>query len=149
MISDRAAHAYLGDAELILQEAESSQKAGHYHRVARKCQESSELAAKGLLRLWGIEYPKSHLLGRVIKRELVKRKIVDRQTADQLAYYLDSLSLDREPAFYGSPEGIPAGELFDEEDGQEALMKARWVLETIRTAIPSRKGLDTELEIEE
>jgi len=133
--NDRAARAYVADAEIILGEAEASQRAGHYHRVVRKSQEAAELAIKGLLRLWGLEYPKSHLLGRVIKRELVQRKVLDRQVADQMAYDADSLGLDREPSFCGSPEGIPASQLFDAEDGEDALEKARRVLETIRVAM--------------
>lgn len=135
MRNDRAARAYLADAEIILGEAEASQRAGHYHRVVRKSQEAAELAIKGLFRLWGLEYPKSHLLGRVIKKELVRRKVLDRKEADQLAYDSDSLALDREPSFYGSPEGVPAIQLFDTEDGEDALGKARRVLETVRAAM--------------
>lgn len=135
MRNDRAARAYLADAEIILREAEDSQRAGHLHRVVRKSQEAAELAIKGLLRLWGLEYPKAHLLGRVIKRELVRRKLLDRKVAEQLAYDSDSLALDREPSFYGSPEGVPASQLFDAEDGEDALAKARRVLETVRAAM--------------
>jgi len=133
--NDRAARSYLVDAEIILREAEDSQRAGHYHRVVRKSQEAAELAIKGFFRLWGIEVPKSHLLGRVIKKDLVQRKILDRKVADQLAYDSDSLALDREPSFYGSPEGVPASQLFDAEDGEDALAKARRVLETVRAAM--------------
>lgn len=135
MRNDKAARSYLADAEIILKEAEDSQPAGHYHRVVRKSQEAAELAVKGLFRLWGLEHPKSHLLGRVIKRELVRRKVLDRKVAEQLAYDSDSLALDREPSFYGSPDGIPASQLFDAEDGEEALAKARRVLATVRAAM--------------
>lgn len=135
MRNDSAARAYLADARIILKEAEDSQQAGHYHRVVRKSQEAAELAIKGLFRLWGLEYPKSHLLGRVIKKELIQRKIFDRKVAAQLAYDADSLALDREPSFYGSPEGIPASQLFDAEDGEEALEKARRVLATVKAAM--------------
>ena len=135
MRNDRAAQSHLADAEIILREAEDSQRLGHYHRVVRKSQEAAELAVKGLFRLWGIEYPRSHLLGRVIKKELVRTKAIDRMAADQLAYDCDSLALDREPSFYGSPEGVPASQLFDAEDGEDALAKARRVLETVRAAM--------------
>ncbi|MFQ5827578.1 MAG: HEPN domain-containing protein [Candidatus Methylomirabilia bacterium] len=141
MRNDRAARSYLADAEIILREAEGSQRAEHYHRVVRKCQEAAELAIKGLFRLWGIEYPKSHLLGRLIKKELARRKVLDRKAADRLAYDSDSLALDREPAFYGSPDGVPASQLFDAEDGGDALAKARRVLDTVRAAI-DRYGPD-------
>lgn len=65
---------------------------------------------------------------------MVSRKVLDRETADRLAADADSLAVDREPAFYGSPEGVPAGELFDAEDAAAALEKARRVLTVVRTA---------------
>lgn len=52
------AKAYIKDAEIILEEARESFQKGYYHRTVRKCQESVELALKGLLRLKGIEYHK-------------------------------------------------------------------------------------------
>jgi HEPN domain-containing protein len=132
--NDRAARGFLEDAAIILEEAEASQRAGRHHRVVRQSQEAAELAIKGLFRLWGIEHPKSHILGRTIRRELVSRKVLDRETADRLATDADSLAVDREPAFYGSPEGVPAGELFDAEDAAAALEKARRVLTVVRAA---------------
>jgi len=43
------------------------------------------------------------------------------------------LAFDREPLFYGSIEGVPASELFDEDDAKEAIDNVlRWVVETIR-----------------
>lgn len=134
MRNDRAARAYLSDAEIIMGEAKESLRAGHSHRVVRKCQEAAELAIKGLFRLWGVEQPKSHLLGRAIRRELVRQKALDSETADRLASDADSLALDREPAFYGSPEGAPAGELFEREDAEEALEKASRALSIVREA---------------
>jgi HEPN domain-containing protein len=132
--NDRAARAYLGDAEIILEEARESLRADHSHRVVRKCQEAAELAIKGLFRLWGIEQPKSHLLGRTIRRELVRHGALDKDTADRLASDADSLALDREPAFYGSPEGVPASELFEKEDAEAALEKAERMLAVVREA---------------
>lgn len=45
------ARSYIKDARIIFEESEESFKKGRYHRTARKCQESVELALKGLLRL--------------------------------------------------------------------------------------------------
>jgi HEPN domain-containing protein len=44
------AKAYVKDAGIILEEAEESLKKQHYHKTARKCQESVELALKGLFK---------------------------------------------------------------------------------------------------
>ncbi|MBS3934241.1 MAG: HEPN domain-containing protein [Truepera sp.] len=125
------ARAFIKDAAIILAEASLSLQHAHYHRVMRKCQEAAELAVKGLFKNFGIEYPKSHILGRVIRKELAKFALFDREILDRIAYISDSLAFDREPAFYGSIEGIPASELYDQEDAAEALENTNWLIETI------------------
>jgi Uncharacterized conserved protein related to C-terminal domain of eukaryotic chaperone, SACSIN len=135
MKNDQAAKAHLADAEIILEEAGDSLKKGHYHRVIRKCQESTELAVKGIFRYLGLEYPKSHILGRVIKKELSLSGLFPREELKRLANISDSLAFDREPAFYGSPDGIPASELFDQEDAEEAIADTRWVINMIKKVI--------------
>ena len=47
MNNKKSANAYLGDAEVILEECRFSFERMHWHRVVRKCQEASELAVKG------------------------------------------------------------------------------------------------------
>lgn len=139
MTNKGAAWAFVEDAEIILIEASASMKEGHYHRVIRKCQETTELAVKGLFKYFGIEYPKSHILGRVIKKELSRFSLFDHETLDRIAYISDSLAFDREPAFYGSIEGIPASELYDEEDATEAIENTKWVTETIKKVLSDRE----------
>ena len=130
-----SAKAFLSDAEVILAESRASFEQGHWHRVIRKCQEAVELAVKGVFKYLGIEYPKSHILGRVIKRELSKYDLFDRDDLTKMAYIADYLALDREPSFYGSPEGIPASELFDKDDAEEALEDTEWLIRLIRSVI--------------
>lgn len=134
MRNDRGAKTAIQDAEIILDEAHISFKSGYYHRVVRKCQESTELAVKGLFRYLGLEYPKSHILGRIIKKELSKLGLFNREELDKLAYISDTLAFDREPAFYGSPEGIPASELYDKEDAAEALEGTLWAINMVKRA---------------
>lgn len=135
MKSDRSAKSSLQDAEIILDEARLSFQSGYSHRVVRKCQESTELAVKGLLRYFGIEYPKTHILGRIIKKELPKLGLFSQEELDKLAYVSDTLAFDREPAFYGSPEGTPASELYDQEDATEALEGTSWVLDIVKRVV--------------
>ena len=135
MRNDKTAKSHLADAEIILEEACYSLKKGHYHRVIRKCQESTELAVKGVFRYLGLEYPKSHLLGRVVKKELSKYGLFQREELKHIANISDSLAFDREPAFYGSPDGIPAGELFDQEDAEEAIEETQWIINLIKKVI--------------
>jgi hypothetical protein len=135
MRNDNTAKSHLADAEIILEEACYSLKKGHYHRVILKCQESTELAVKGVFRYLGLEYPKSHLLGRVVKKELSKYGLFQREELKHIANISDSLAFDREPAFYGSPDGIPAGELFDQEDAEEAIEETQWIINLIKKVI--------------
>ena len=46
---------------------------------------------------------------------------------------LDSLAFDREPSFNGSPEGIPASDLFDKEDAEEALKNSDWLIKMFQS----------------
>ncbi|HEB31078.1 MAG TPA: HEPN domain-containing protein [Spirochaetes bacterium] len=65
---------YIEGAKIIFSEAIESLKRGHYHRTIRKCQEAVELGVKGLLRIVGVEYPKSHRVGKVLVNSPLKIK---------------------------------------------------------------------------
>ena len=133
MRNDKAGKAMIEDAMIIAEEARISFEPGHYHRVIRKCQEAAELAVKGLFKYVGIEYPKSHILGRVIKKELSKRNILNREELEKLAYISDMLSFDRQPSFYGAPDGTPASKLYDAEDATDALEKTSWLIAKVKS----------------
>jgi len=124
--------ALLSDAVIILDETQISLELCHWYRVVRKCQDATELA---IFRYLGIEYPKSHLLGRVIKRELGEFRFLDIDELNKMAFITDSLTFDREPSFYGSPNGTPASELFDEEDAREAIENTKWILDAVKKII--------------
>lgn len=130
-----SAFAFMTDAEIILEEARFSLKKRHWHRVVRKSQEATELAIKGLFKYLGLDYPKSHILGKVIKKELSKRHFFDKEVLNQIAFISDSLAFDREPSFYGSLNGVSASSLFDQDDAEEALKNSKWVIEKIKSVI--------------
>ena len=135
MNNKQSAIAFLSDAEIILEETSVSFEKGHWHRVVRKCQEATELTIKGLFKYLGIEYPKSHLLGRIVKKEISKYKLFSREELNKMAFISDSLAFDREPSFYGSPQGIPASELFDKEDAEESIENTKWLINMVKTSI--------------
>ncbi len=134
MKNDIQANGYLSDAQIIIQETQNSKKEGHFHRVVRKAQESAELSVKALFKYLGIEYPKAHILGRIIKKELTKKEL-RKEDLERLSYFYDSLAFEREVAFYGSPDGRPADSLYDKSDAEEALEKARWILNYVKGII--------------
>ena len=123
MTNHSIGRAYIEDARVILHEAETSLKEGHYHRAVRKCQESVEMALKGLLRVAGIEYPKAHRVGRVLLDSPVPQ-VTSLERLREIARIADELADTREEAFYGSEEQ-PAAELFSAEDASDALRKAK------------------------
>jgi len=132
------AKAYIKDSAIILQESEHSFKQGHYHRTVRKCQESVELALKGLLRLKGIEYPKSHKIGKVLIDTF--RTEVEMDFLQKAAELSDRLAVLREPSFYGS-EDVPAKELFKDEEVEEILESSKYVINfIIENYLGSEKG---------
>jgi hypothetical protein len=126
---------FLTDAEIILEESRFSLERGHWHRVVRKSQEATELAIKGLFKYLGLDYPKSHILGKVIKKELGKHRLFDKEVLNQIAFISDSLAFDREPSFYGSFNGLSASSLFDKDDAEEALKNSEWVIGKIKSVI--------------
>ena len=126
---------FLSDAEIILEESRFSLERGHWHRVVRKSQEATELAIKGLFKYLGLDYPKSHILGKVIKKELGKHRLFDKEVLNQIAFISDSLAFDREPFFYGSLNGISASSLFDKDDAEESVKNSEWVIGKIKSVL--------------
>ncbi len=110
MNSFREGRAYVDDARIILAEAEESLGKGHFHRAVRKCQESVELALKGLLRMYGVEYPKGHLFASILQRSPLVH-LVDPEELNAIIEIADRLAEEREVSFYGSGQ-VSASELF-------------------------------------
>ena len=126
---------FLSDAEIILEEANTSFERGRWHRVVRKCQEATELSVKALFKYLGLEYPKSHILGKVIKKEIGRHKLFENEELNKIAFITDALAFDREPSFYGSPDGVAASELFAKDDAEEALKNSEWLIRMIRAVL--------------
>ena len=135
MRNDDSAKAFLDDADIIVSETAISLERGHYHRVIRKCQEAAELSVKGLFKYAGIEYPKSHILGRVMKKEFANSSLFKQEELEEMAHISDTLSLDRESSFYGAPDGTPASELYDKEDATDAINKTLWLINKIKKIV--------------
>jgi HEPN domain-containing protein len=91
---------------------------------------SSELVPKGALRFVGVDPPKRHDVHGVFARFIDRFPAEWRAALDELGEALDELAADRAPAFYGDEErGIPASELFGEEDARRAMSAADRLLD--------------------
>ena len=129
MKNNNAGRSYVEDAKIILEEAEESFNKGYNHRAIRKCQESVELALKGILRVVGIEYPKSHRIGVVLKDSALKEKL-EEGTLEKIITIANRLADEREIAFYGL-DTSSAKDMFDEDDASEAIADAHYIIKII------------------
>lgn len=136
------AEAYIKDAERSLKEAVASLEEEAFHRCVRRAQECAELSLKGMLRLLGIEYPKSHDVSAALDALKTEVKIPDwlKSRIDSLKTVSVKLSMQRGPAFYGDERAfIPPEQLYSKEEAEEALKMAREALEAAKKLLESRK----------
>ena len=105
-----------------------------YSDVVREAQEVVELALKGMLRQVGVEPPRWHDVGGILRehRERFPDDVVSR--IERLAGISAALRKDRELSFYGDIDFIPT-EHYTKEHAQRALDDAVWVVSVARTVI--------------
>jgi HEPN domain-containing protein len=107
--------------------------AGAYADVVRESQDVVELVLKGALRFVGVDPPKRHDVHGVVRRFIDRFPAEWGNALDELQGALDELAADRSPAFYGDEErGIPASELFDQQDARQAVSVADRFLDLFR-----------------
>lgn len=122
------ARAYLRQARDRLDDAERALGRGNYPYTVRLSQEAVELSLKASLRVVGVEPPKWHDVGPILRREAKRFPGWFREEIPFLARVSRRLRREREPAMYGDEElGIPPEELYDRVDAEEALQLARKV----------------------
>ena len=115
-----------------LRHAGEALRSGNYPYTIRQCQEAVELSLKGALRLVGIEPPKWHDVGPVLKRERSRFPAGFRDYIDKLASISRSLRKERELAMYGDEvAGIPPEELYIRDDAVEYFEKAEFVVSKV------------------
>ena len=126
------AKAYIAQAFERLKHSEEALERGNYPYVIRQCQEAVELLLKAALRLVGVEPPKWHDVGVVLRREVERFPEWFRGEVSKLARMSRKLRREREPAMYGDEElGLPPNELYDKEDAEEALQWAKCTFQVV------------------
>ncbi len=135
MRNDEMGWSYVRDAEGIIPEARRLSENGFHNLAVRRCQETVELALKGLLYFLGIDYPKVHDVGPVLEKVLSEKGIGTNQERERLREISKDLANDRELAFYGSDRGEPARLFFSEEQAQKALEDAQYVLSFVKNVL--------------
>jgi len=123
----------LKQAEERLKHAREALESGNYPYVVRQSQEAVELSLKGALRLAGIEPPKWHDVGPLLRRERARFPQWFQELVDDLASISRSLRKERELAMYGDEEiGVPPEELYTRKDATQALEDALRVVEVVK-----------------
>ncbi|RLE96680.1 MAG: DNA-binding protein [Thermoprotei archaeon] len=130
--TDMAA-SYVRQAEERLHHAREALERGSYPYVIRQCQEAVELLLKAALRLVGVEPPRWHDVGPVLRREAQRFPHWFRRDVAVMARYSRRLRREREPSMYGDEEtGLPPEAIYDYEDAREALEMAEYVYERVK-----------------
>ncbi|HEX5037371.1 MAG TPA: HEPN domain-containing protein [bacterium] len=102
--------------------------------VVREAQELIELCLKAVLRVSGIEPPRSHDVSDILLENAHRVPAALHLHTAALSKISKKLRRDRELAFYGSEDLTPS-DFYKKEDAQEAFDDARWVYETCREAM--------------
>jgi len=143
-LSERKLHfvrSYLVDAGRRIELAEICLERRYFHLVVRLCQEAIELCLKAVLRFLGIEYPRAHDVGYVLRQYRNLFPEWFRVHVDELARISRDLAHNRGPAMYGDEEAeIPPEELYDEVDAREAIKRAKFVYELCSKLVESECG---------
>jgi HEPN domain-containing protein len=127
--SKEMAESYLMEGEIRLKTARSALEDGHFAYAVRQSQESVEMALKGALRYVGIEPPKWHDVGIILRKEVQKFPEWFTENLDRLTLISRELRREREPSMYGDSDlNLPPQELYTEFDAQEAIKKADFVM---------------------
>ncbi len=132
MTSDLLGESYYKKACTRLKALDLFFDEGDYSDVVREAQEIVELVLKGVLRKQGIEPPKLHDVGPLLKEyaELLPKDLTPH--LEKIAGISKWLRKEREFSFYGDIDLIPTEE-YTEEDAARARSDASFIVEWART----------------
>src|SRR2546425_4820350 len=115
-------------AEVRGKSAASATASKDYPDAVRFSQEAVELSLKAALRAYGVEYPKEHDVGGVLRSVRERYPKWFQEKIDELAEVSGDLASKRALAMYGlEAAGKSSSELFGEKDAAKALGEARLV----------------------
>jgi len=122
------AKSYLNEGKIRLKTASSAYRKRQFAFTLRQSQECVELHLKGVLRFVGIEPPKWHDVGIILKNEIDRFPEWFKTNVEELALISRELRSEREHSMYGDTDlNLPANKLYSKYDAKEALKKAKFV----------------------
>jgi HEPN domain-containing protein len=129
------AKSYVRQAEERIKHAKEALNEGNYPYTVRQCQEAVELL-KAALRYVGVEPPKLHDVGPLLRKERNKFPAWFQEKIDEFAYYSRVLRSEREPAMYGDEEtGTLPEELYSNFDAVNATKMCDTIHEFVKKLI--------------
>ena len=123
---------YLRRAEVRVRSAAGATSSKDYPDAVRFSQEAVELSLKAALRAYGVEYPKEHDVGGVLRSVRERYPKWFQEKIDELAEVSGDLASKRALAMYGlEAAGKSPSELFGEEQAAKALSEAEVVVRLV------------------
>ncbi|MEM4555088.1 MAG: HEPN domain-containing protein [Candidatus Anstonellaceae archaeon] len=130
MKNKEGANLMLGRAKAILEEAINMRTKGLWNLAVRRSQEAVKLALKSALVWAGIQPPRVHDVGPALRENAGMFPKEFAQYIPKLASISRTLRAERELSMYGDEEsGVQPEALYSDEDAQNAIEKAKFVLE--------------------
>ena len=109
---------------------------GNFAYAVRLSQECVELALKALLIATGIDPPKWHDVGKVLRDNVAKLPSSVREMVNEISDASAKLRADRERSMYGDDAlGLPPDRIYSESEAKRALAWSEMVLSTCRQGI--------------
>jgi len=119
---------YIKGAGARLETVKGAVNRGDLSYAVRQAQECVELCLKSALRFVGIEPPKWHDVGIILKKERNRFPEWFKKEMDRFAFISKRLRREREQSMYGDEDvGLTPDELYSEYDAKIALEDARFV----------------------
>ena len=141
------AKSYERQAQERLRHAREALGDGNYPYVVRQSQEAVELLLKAALRAAGIEPPKWHDVGPVLRKNAERFPEWFQKEIPRLARISRRLRREREPSVYGDEEmGVPPDELYFREDAEEALEMAEYTYRVVSKLISEFESVSSHRE---
>ncbi len=130
------ARSHRRQAGLSLKQAEAALPTGAWGLTIRRSQETVELALKAALRHAGVETPKWHDVGDILKEHRLRFPTTFANRIDQFAGWSATLRERRELSLYGD-ETAEAGsdEVFTKDQATEALGWAREIVAAMLSVV--------------
>lgn len=130
MTTDQLARSYLRKCRDRLAALEVLIARGAFSDVVRESQEIVELASKGILRYAGIDPPKIHDVGALLREHAALFPTVPSSEMERLAVASARLRKEREFSFYGDIDFIPT-DAYTDSDAEWAAREARFAVDLL------------------